>query len=83
MLLKLKATEYIISLALKPDEHIRRGCAAIICNMSFEEGSEAAMLKAGVVSTLLITALVTSDQLQTKLICAKALSQNPKTPKPH
>lgn len=73
MLLKLKATEYIISLASKPDEHIRRGCAAIICNMSFEEGSEAAMIKAGVVSTLLITALVTSDQLQTKLICAKAL----------
>jgi hypothetical protein len=73
MLLKLRATEYIISLASKPDEHIRRGCAAIICNMSFEEGSEAAMIKAGVVSTLLITALVTSDQLQTKLICAKAL----------
>jgi hypothetical protein len=73
MLLKLKGTRYIISLASKPDEHIRRGCAAIICNMSYEEGSEDAMLKDGVVSTLLITALVTSDQLPTKLICAKAL----------
>ena len=73
MLLKLEGTKYIISLASKPDEHIRRGCAAIICNMSYEEGSEEAMLKDGVVSTLLITALVTSDQLPTKLICAKAL----------
>eukprot|EP00602_Paraphysomonas_sp_CaronLab_P011187 CAMPEP_0185041812 /NCGR_PEP_ID=MMETSP1103-20130426/41587_1 /TAXON_ID=36769 /ORGANISM="Paraphysomonas bandaiensis, Strain Caron Lab Isolate" /LENGTH=1453 /DNA_ID=CAMNT_0027581715 /DNA_START=6 /DNA_END=4367 /DNA_ORIENTATION=+ len=73
MLLDLQATEFIISLASKPDEHIRRGCAAIICNMSYEEGSEQTMLRDGVVKTLLITALVTSDQLQTKLICAKAL----------
>jgi len=73
MLLHLKATDYIISLASKPDENIKRGCAAIICNMSYEDGSESAMIKAGTVSTLLITALVTSDQLPTKLICAKAL----------
>lgn len=73
MLLNLNATDYIISLASKPDENIKRGCAAIICNMSYEDGSESAMIKAGTVSTLLITALVTSDQLPTKLICAKAL----------
>lgn len=73
MLLDLKATDYIISLASKPDENIKRGCAAIICNMSYEDGSESAMIQAGTVSTLLITALVTSDQLPTKLICAKAL----------
>jgi hypothetical protein len=73
ILLKLKATEFIISLASKPDEQIRRGCAAIICNLSSEDGSERRMIKAGVVSTLLITALVTSDQVETKLICAKAL----------
>jgi hypothetical protein len=73
LLLKLKATEYIISLASKPDEQIRRGCAAIICNLSYEEGSEKRMLQAGVVSTILITALVTSDQIETKLICAKTL----------
>jgi hypothetical protein len=76
MLLQLDATSYIISLASKPDENIKRGCAAIICNMSYENGSESAMIE-GVnnktVSTLLITALVTSDQLPTKLICAKAL----------
>ena len=73
MLLDMKATDYIISLASKPDENIKRGCAAIICNMSYENGSESAMIEAGTVSTLLITALVTSDQLPTKLICAKAL----------
>lgn len=73
ILLQLEATEYIISLASKPDEQIRRGCAAIICNLSSEDGSEKRMIEAGVVSTLLITALVTSDQVDTKLICAKAL----------
>lgn len=73
LLLQLNATSYIISLASKPDEQIRKGCVAIICNLSFEEGSEYHMITGGVVSTLLITALVTSDQIETKLICTKAI----------
>lgn len=72
-LLKLNAPQHIMSLASKPDENIRRGCAAILCNLSYEDGSEAEMVNTGIVSTLLITALVTSDNIETKLICAKAL----------
>lgn len=73
MLLSLNATKFIISLASKPDEHIRRGCSAIICNLASDTGGEKNMVEAGAVSTLLITALVTSDQIETKLVCVKAL----------
>eukprot|EP01041_Mallomonas_annulata_P001580 gene1580-3053_t len=73
MLQSLHATKYIIALASKPDEQIRRGCAAIICNLSYDYGGEKDMVEGGVLSTLLITALVTSDQVETKIICVKAL----------
>ncbi len=35
-LLALCATRYIVSLASKPDEQVRRGCASIICNLSYD-----------------------------------------------
>ena len=64
---------YINSLASKPDENIRCGCAAITCNLSFDPGSEAAFVKGDFVSCLLIIALVASDQVSTKITCVKAL----------
>lgn len=72
-LLELRPIKYIISLATKPDENLRRGCVSIVCNLSYEAGSETQIVKAGVMPTLLITALVTSDKIQSKIICAKAL----------
>jgi hypothetical protein len=74
MLLSLDATPHRIkALASKPDEYLRRGCSAIICNLAYESGSEKELVRSGIVSTLLITALVTSDQVESKKICVKAL----------
>ena len=64
---------FINSLASKPDESIRRGCAAIVCNLSHDRGNEAAFAKADVVSCLLIIAMVASDKAESKLTCVKAL----------
>jgi len=82
-LLKLKPMEYIITLATKPDENLRRGCVSIVCNLSYEVGSEADIMRANVMPTLLITAIVTSDKLQSKIICAKALVNLMADPKLH
>ena len=73
LIIEQQPIPYINSLASKPDENIRRGCAAIACNLSFDAGSEAAFVKGDVVSCLLIIALVASDQLSTKITCVKAL----------
>jgi hypothetical protein len=56
-----------------PDEHMRRGCSAIICNLAAQDGSERQLINAGIVPTLLVTALITSDEYTTKFICLKAL----------
>jgi hypothetical protein len=72
-LLELKPIPFIKTLASKCDENVRRGCASIVCNLSYELGSEKSLQEAGIVSTLLITAMITSEQLQTKVICVKAL----------
>lgn len=74
ILIEQQPIQYINSLASKPDENIRRGCAAIICNLSYDPGSEAAFTKADIVSCLLIIALVASDQHESKATCVKALS---------
>lgn len=74
MLLGLHTTpEKIKMLISKPDENLRRGCTAIICNLSYEEGSGKEMMDAKIVPKILVTAVVTSDQIETKLICVKAL----------
>lgn len=73
LFISMNATQYIIALASRANEQVRRGCMAFICNLAYDVGSEAALVNAGIVSTLLITALITSDQIETKLICVKAL----------
>lgn len=73
LFIEMNATQYIIALASRANEQVRRGCVAFICNLAYDVGSEAALVNAGIVSTLLITALITSDQIETKLICVKAL----------
>lgn len=72
-LIDLKPIPYIISLASKRDENLRRGCASIVCNLAYEVGTEAELAEAGIVPTLLITAMITSDQVSCKIICVKAL----------
>eukprot|EP01038_Epipyxis_sp_PR26KG_P009853 gene9853-13255_t len=72
-LLLLNPIPYIISLASERDEYLRRGCMSIVCNMSYLPGSERAIVNAGIIPTLLITSLITSDQLISKLICVKAI----------
>jgi hypothetical protein len=72
-LLALDPIPYIISLAAKRDENLRRGCAAIVCNLAYCQGNEKAVVDAGIVPTLLITAMITSDQIHSKIICVKAL----------
>lgn len=72
-LLELNPIPYIISLASERDEYLRRGCISIVCNMSFIPGSEKAIVDAGIMPTLMITSLITSDQMTSKIICVKAL----------
>mmetsp|Transcript_28225 Transcript_28225/g.62516 ORF Transcript_28225/g.62516 Transcript_28225/m.62516 type:complete len:1451 (+) Transcript_28225:122-4474(+) len=72
-LLALKPIPYIISLAAERDEYLRRGCISIVCNMSYVPGSERAIVQAGIVPTLMITSMITSDQIASKVICVKAL----------
>jgi hypothetical protein len=59
------------SLIIQRDENLRRGCAAIFCNLAFKEGSEESLISAGIVPSLLVTAMITSDQMQAKVICVK------------
>lgn len=60
MLLHLDATKVLKSLGSKPDEDIRLGSMAIVCNLAYETGTEEDMIKAKIVPTLLVTSLVTS-----------------------
>jgi hypothetical protein len=73
-LLALNPIPYIISLASERDEYLRRGCISIVCNMSYLPGSEKAIVQAGIIPTLMITSLITSDQMASKIICVKALT---------
>lgn len=73
-LLSLNPISYILSLASKRDEKLWYGCCSIICNLSFEYGSERLMVQGGIVPTLLITALINTDSMSSKIICAKAIS---------
>lgn len=72
-LLALNPIPFIISLASKRDENLRRGCSAIVCNLAYEVGREKSIANAGIIPTLLITAMITSDQPDTKMICVKAM----------
>ena len=72
-LLGLDPFPYIIALAARRDENLRRGCVSIICNLACEVGNEKIIVKANVVPTLLITAMISSDQIETKTTCVKAL----------
>jgi hypothetical protein len=72
-LLQMKPVPFIISMAAKRDENLRRGCASIFCNLSYKIGSEKSLVTAGIVPSLLVTAMITSDQMQAKVICVKAL----------
>jgi hypothetical protein len=72
-LLELNPIAYIIALASERDEYLRRGCISIVCNMSYLEGSEEAIVKAGVIPTLMITSMITTDQVESRIICVKAL----------
>lgn len=72
-LLELNPIAYIVALASERDEYLRRGCISIVCNMSYLEGSEKAIVNAGVIRTLMITSMITTDQVESRIICVKAL----------
>jgi hypothetical protein len=71
--LGLSAAQFLTFFQTKPAENIRRGCAAALCNLLSDEGTELGILQCGAVSSLLITALVASDKEETKNICCKCL----------
>ena len=74
MLLEIEETNEAIKLLIsKPDESIREGCSSIICNLCSAPGSEKEIVKAGMVPSLLVTALLATDRIETKLVCVKAL----------
>lgn len=73
-LIDLNPIPYINSLAAKRDELLWRGIVSIICNLSYELGSERTMVKGGIVRTLLITALINADHIQSKITCVKAIA---------
>lgn len=72
-LLKLNPISYIISLASERDEYLRRGCIAIVCNLSYLAGSEKSIVQAGIIPTLMITSLIATDQVISRIICVKAI----------
>jgi len=77
-LLKDEVVRALIALSSRPDELVRRGCAATLCNISTIDSAGDMILKchisgATAVKSLLITALVASDSIDTKRICAKAM----------
>ena len=73
LLLEEGAGKFLTFFQTKPAEHIRRGCAAALCNMLHDQGTEVSIMNCGAVSSLLITALVASDKEETKKICTKCL----------
>ena len=72
-LFKMRPVPHLISMAAKRDETLRRGCASIFCNLTAMKGSEKQLLKAEVVASLLVIAMIASDQTVAKTICVKAL----------
>lgn len=72
-ILELNPIPYLISLASKRDENLRRGCASIVCNLAFEHGGEKAIAEAGIIPRLQTIAMITSDQINCKVVCVKAL----------
>jgi hypothetical protein len=74
MLLEIPETcEAMKLLISRPDDMIRGGCSSILCNLSSAVGSEPDIVQAGVVPTLLVTALLASDKMDCKTVCVKAL----------
>ncbi|GMH92965.1 hypothetical protein TrVE_jg7750 [Triparma verrucosa] len=73
LLLSRGAAAFLTNFQTRPLEAIRRGCAAALCNLLFDEGTELDVLDVNGVSALLITALVASDKFETKKICTKCL----------
>ena len=67
------AAKFLTNFQTRPLEAIRRGCAAALCNLLVDKGTELDVLAVGGVSALLITALVASDKFETKKICTKCL----------
>lgn len=71
----------LVRLSNRPDESVRRGCAATLTNLAAVEGKEPLIINCtvngnadtGAVRALLIISLVSSDSTLTKEICAKAL----------
>ena len=67
------AATFLTNFQTRPLEAIRKGCAASLCNLLADKGTELDVLNVGGVSALLITALVASDKFETKKICTKCL----------
>ncbi len=73
-LMKLEDTPTCIKMLISlPDEQMRRGCSAILCNLASKSGCEKQLISAGIIPTLLVTALITTDEKETKELCLKAL----------
>ncbi|GMI12582.1 hypothetical protein TrLO_g12999 [Triparma laevis f. longispina] len=73
LLLSRGAASFLTNFQTRPLEAIRRGCAAALCNLLVDKGTELDVLDVNGVSALLITALVASDKFETKKICTKCL----------
>jgi hypothetical protein len=72
-ILLIDPMKYIIPLCSKRDEDIWRGCLTILCNLSFDGGSEYMLISAGIMPTLLATAMINTTIIGTKIIALKTL----------
>ena len=72
-LFKMHPIPHLVSMAAKRDETLRRGCAALFCNLTAMAGLEKQLVKAEVVASLLVIAMIASDQTFAKTLCVKAL----------
>ncbi|CAM9829990.1 unnamed protein product, partial [Chrysoparadoxa australica] len=75
LLLQEGAPVQLLRLISKPNEAMRKGCAATLINLTYEEGAEAKVAEAApdTTSVLIITAMVACDSDDTKNLCTQAI----------
>jgi len=73
LLLEVDTPSFLSNFSSRPSEAIRQACAAALCNLSSDPGTEFEIAESGAIRSLLINALVASDRIETKKICMKTL----------
>ena len=63
----------IVSLSSNYNNTIQQDAARSLCNLSYITGTETQLVEQGAIRTLMVIGLVWTDDVDTKILCAKAL----------